>query len=239
VPPSPNRLARWLIEYPEFLRRAQTTTAIIGVGNIGKVVARHLVEGGERVVLAARDESHASALAKELGEMASASSVEGAIADTDVVVFAVGFDTLKDLVAHHAELLRGKVVVDPSNPVAPDSNGGMLRTLPDGQSSGSVIAGLLPADAQFVKAFGTLGAESLASEAKRTPRAVLFYATDNDHAAGVIERLISVSGFEPMKAGGIDTAIRIEVFGPLHQFGGLNGKMVDANEARTAIATAA
>ena len=37
------------------------TTAIIGLGNIGKSVARHLVDGGERVVLAARDEQNATA----------------------------------------------------------------------------------------------------------------------------------------------------------------------------------
>ena len=65
------------------------TTAIIGVGNIGKSVARHLVEGGERVVLAARDETNATALANELGELASATSVEKAIVDADVVVFAM------------------------------------------------------------------------------------------------------------------------------------------------------
>ena len=162
------------------------TTAIIGVGNIGKVVGGHLVGGGERVVLAARDESHARALADQLGALASATSVEKAITDADTVVFAVGFDTLKDLVVRHANLLTGKVVVDPSNPIRPDNSGGMVRTLPDGQSSGSVIAGLLPADARFVKAFGTLGAESLASEANRTPRAVLFYATDDDGAARAI-----------------------------------------------------
>ncbi len=52
------------------------TTAIIGLGNIGKSVARHLVDGDERVVLAARDESNATALARELGELASATSVE-------------------------------------------------------------------------------------------------------------------------------------------------------------------
>ena len=56
------------------------TTAIIGLG-IGKSVARHLVDGGERVVLAARDEQNATALAKELGELASATSVEKAITD--------------------------------------------------------------------------------------------------------------------------------------------------------------
>ena len=65
------------------------TTAIIGVGNIGTAVAHDLVEGGERVVLAAREESNATALANELGELASATSVEKAITDADVVVFAV------------------------------------------------------------------------------------------------------------------------------------------------------
>ena len=33
------------------------TTAIVGVGNIGGAVARHLVAGGEPVVLTAKDES--------------------------------------------------------------------------------------------------------------------------------------------------------------------------------------
>jgi predicted dinucleotide-binding enzyme len=215
------------------------TTAIIGTGNIGRAVARHLVDGGERVVLAAHDESNATALANELGELASATSVEKAITDADVVVFAVWLDTLKDLIAQHADLLRGKVVVDPSNPVAQDANGGVVRTLPDDQSSGAVVAGLLPAEAHFVKAFGTLGAESLASEANRTPRAVLFYATDDDQAAAAIERLISAAGFDPVKAGGVDAALRIETSGDLHQFGGLNGKVVNAGDARAALAVAA
>jgi 8-hydroxy-5-deazaflavin:NADPH oxidoreductase len=44
------------------------TTAIIGVGKIGSGLARDLVRGGERVVLAARDESQAEALADEFGD---------------------------------------------------------------------------------------------------------------------------------------------------------------------------
>jgi len=214
-------------------------TAIIGVGNLGTSVAQDLVDGGERVVLAAHDGSNATALANGLGELASATSVEKAITDADVVVFAVWLDTLKDLIAQHADLLRGKVVVDPTNPLSQDANGGVVRTLPEGQSSGSVVAGLLPAETHFVKAFGTLGAESLASQANRTPRAVLFYATDDDQAAAAVERLISAAGFDPVKAGGVDAAVRIETSGDLHQFGGLNGKVVDTSEARTAVARAA
>jgi 8-hydroxy-5-deazaflavin:NADPH oxidoreductase len=42
-------------------------TAIIGIGNIGGPLARHLVRGGEPVVLAAKDEANAAALAQELG----------------------------------------------------------------------------------------------------------------------------------------------------------------------------
>ncbi len=110
------------------------TTAIIGTGNIGGQVARHLVAGGEQVVLAARDESHAAALANELGPLASAASVRQAIAGADVVVLAVWLDTTKELIAENGDLLHGKVVVDPSNPIQLDGKGGFSRTLPEGQS---------------------------------------------------------------------------------------------------------
>lgn len=167
------------------------TTAIIGTGNIGGTLARHLVRGGEPVVLAAKDEANAAALAQELGELARAASVEEAIA----------------------------------------------RTLPEGQSAGSVVAALLPADAHYVKAFGTLAADALVSAANREPqRAVLFYATDDDTAATTIERLTHAAGFEPLKAGGLADAGRIEMpGGDLHQ-SGLNGALLDLDEARGAVA---
>jgi 8-hydroxy-5-deazaflavin:NADPH oxidoreductase len=213
------------------------TTAIIGVGNIGGTVARHLVGGGEPIVLAAKDESHAEALAHELGSLARAASVEDAIARADVVFFAVWLDTIKELIAKDARLLEGKVVVDPSNPLGFDESGQMIRTLPEGQSAGSIVASLLPADTHYVKAFGTLGADSLASAANREPRrAVLFYSTDDDAAAPTIERLIRAAGFEPLKAGGLADAGRIEMpGGDLHQ-AGLNGALLDLDEARAAVA---
>ncbi|MFD8001778.1 NADPH-dependent F420 reductase [Streptomyces mirabilis] len=211
------------------------TTAIIGVGSIGARVARLLVDGGEPVVLAARDTSQAEEFAKELGEQAVAASVADAIGQADAIVFAVLFDVIKDLVAEHADLLDGKLVIDPSNPISFDEKGNASRTLPDGQSAGSVIASLLPAGAHFVKAFGTLPAELLTSGTNRTPeRAVLFYATDDDEAAA--ERLITVAGFDPVKAGGVSASLRIEVFGDLHPMGGLNGKLLTAAEARAAVA---
>jgi 8-hydroxy-5-deazaflavin:NADPH oxidoreductase len=214
------------------------TTAIIGVGNIGSPLARHLVEGGEAVVLAARDESRAAALADELGPLARAASVEDAIMGADVVVFALWLDAIKEVIAKDVRLLDDKVVVDPSNPLGFDENEQMRRTLPDGQSSGSVVAALLP-DAHYVKAFGTLAADALASAANRQPqRAVLLYATDDDAAATTIERLIRSAGFEPLKAGGVADAGRIEMpGGDLHQ-ASLNGALLDLDEARAKVAAA-
>ena len=161
------------------------TTAIIGVGHIGKALGENLVAGGERVVLAARDPAHAAGVADQLGLLADAASVDDAIFQADVVVLALRLDVIRELVPRYGEALEGKVVVDPSNPVALDDAGNLYRTLPEGESAASVVADVLPAGAHYAKAFGTLVAPSLQSAANRTPRrAVLFYATDEDQAAG-------------------------------------------------------
>jgi 8-hydroxy-5-deazaflavin:NADPH oxidoreductase len=212
-------------------------TAIIGVGNLGRALAGHLVAGDEQVVLAARDDAHAKGVAHELGPRVEAASVEDAIAAADVVVLALWLDQIKAVVPEQAHLLENKVVVDPSNPIGFDANGQMVRTLPDGQSAGSIVAALLPPSAHYVKAFGTLGADSLASSANRKPRrAALFYATDDDLAAGTAERLIRAAGFDPVKAGGLTAATRLEgPNGDLSQ-GGLNGELLDLEQARATLA---
>ena len=207
-------------------------TAIIGVGNLGSTVARHLVAGEEPVVLAAADEEHARALADELGPSASAASVEDAIAGADAVVLATWLDQTRELMPTRTGLFENKVVIDPSNPIGFE-NGQLIRTLPAGESSGSVVAGLLPASAHYVKAFGTLGAvEQLATSANRDPRVVLFYATDDDAAEATAQRLIRAAGFEPLKVGGVSEAGRIE--GP---DGELQGRIFDLDEARAIVAS--
>jgi 8-hydroxy-5-deazaflavin:NADPH oxidoreductase len=211
-------------------------TAIIGVGNIGGTVARHLVAGDEPVVLAAKDEEKAQELAQELGPLASAASVEEAIGGADAVVLAVWLDTTKELVTAYAPLLENTVVIDPSNPLGFDESGQPLRTLPDDQSAASVITGLLPASAHYVKAFGTLDAGTLASAANREPRrAVLFYATDDEIAGATAERLIGIAGFDPLKVGGVAAAGRIEMPGGDLHLASLN-TLLDLGEARAAVA---
>ena len=212
------------------------STAIIGVGNIGKAVATNLVAGGETVVLAARDPGGPRELADDLGALATAASVAEAIDEADAVVLAIWLDTIRDLLHKYEGRLDGKVVIDPSNAVAADATGNYARTLPDGVSSASQIVELLPPGAHYAKAFGTLGADSLAGSANRAPeRVALFYATDDGKAEAVVQRLITAAGFEPVKAGGVEDATRIEMFGDLHQYGGLNGQLLTGDQARAAL----
>ena len=211
------------------------TTAIMGVGTIGTIVARHLVRGGERVVLANRDKSKADRLAAELGNLASSAEVGDAIAQSDVIVLALWLDVMKFFIPEFGGKLVGKIVVDPSNPVGPDGKGGIKKTIPADQSSGEIVAHLLPNGAKFVKAFGTLSGGSLASASRRAPeRAVLFYATNDAGAGEAVGRLITAAGFDPVKVGGVDQSIRIEFGGDLSEFG-LNGKLLTVAEAEALI----
>jgi len=206
-------------------------TAIIGVGKIGSRVATNLVNGGERVIVADRTLAKAEELARRLGDGARAMSVPDAIRNAEAVVLAVYFDAEKQLTVEYAAELRGKIVIDPSNPIGPDGKGGFSKIIPEDQSSGQIIASILPVGARFVKAFGTLTAESLGTEANRSPeRVALFYATDDRDAGAVVAKLIAASGYAPVHIGGADRSIRIEVGGDLHQVGGL-GRLVSAEEA--------
>jgi 8-hydroxy-5-deazaflavin:NADPH oxidoreductase len=206
-------------------------TAVVGLGNIGSRLAKNLTAGGQKIIVADKTLAKAEKLASELGSNAQAMPVAEAMAKADVVILAIYFDAIKQLIGTYRDALAGKIVVDPSNPIAPDGKGGFKKTIPPEQSSGQLISALLPDGARLVKAFGTLSAESLASGANRAPeRAVLFYATDYPQAGEVVAKLITVSGFSPVGVGGIDKSIRMEVGGDLHEFGKL-GKLVSVKEA--------
>jgi predicted dinucleotide-binding enzyme len=206
------------------------TIAIIGTGNIGKAVGRQLVDGGEFVIFASRDKSHADALASELGGNAKSATLTEAIAASDTVFLALWLDAMKEFLGKYKNSLDDKIIIDPSNPISFAEDGKVRRTLPDGTSAGMVISSLLPVSVHYVKAFGTLGADSLAKSANGAPeKVVLFYATNDAKAEKTIVRLITEAGFDPVKAGGINDTLRVEFFGDL------NGKPLNKVEAEAAV----
>jgi predicted dinucleotide-binding enzyme len=205
--------------------------AIVGVGNIGKVVASNLVKGNRPVVVASRTLEDAQALAGHLGALATATDIRTAIQQSEVIILAVWFDSIKSLLKEYAADLQGKIVVDPSNPIAPDGNGGFKKIIGAEESAGEIILSQLPKNVKLAKAFGTLGAASLDSASHKTPAYVLFYATDDSSINVIVEELIKDSGFESVRVGGIDQSIKLEVFGQFHEFGAL-GKVITLAEIK-------
>jgi 8-hydroxy-5-deazaflavin:NADPH oxidoreductase len=214
----------------------KTKVAIIGLGNIGAAIATNLVKGNHPVILASRELGKAKELANNLGALATAKEIVEAIKEADVVIPAIYFDKIKEFVRTYAEELQGKIIIDVSNPIAPDGNGGFKKIIEQNQSAGTILADLVPSNSILVKAFGTLGANTLVNAAFNEPeRNVLFFASDNTNSNKQVERLIIDSGFDPFHIGGIDQSIRIEVFGDLHEFGAL-GKVVTLKEAKQKVA---
>jgi 8-hydroxy-5-deazaflavin:NADPH oxidoreductase len=212
-----------------------STVAIIGPGNLGSRIAANFAAGGQDFLLAGRDQETTRKVAADLKGHAEPVSVDEAIERADVLILAVWFDASKQLISQYGGQLAGKVIVDPSNPVAPDGSGGFRKTIGEDDSAGQILAGLLPPGARLVKAFGSLSADSLSAAARREPeRAVLFYTADDDAAGDLVADLIRTGGYEPVRVGGLDQSVRIEVFGNLHELGAL-GRAVSTSEALQAI----
>ena len=210
------------------------STAIIGTGGLGSVIARRLASGGETLRLSSADHESARTLAAAIGPTTVAAvDNRDALHGADAVILALRFVVLKGVLEEIAESLTDKLVVVPSNPVGLDEQGNVTRLLPEGQSSGEVVAGWLPAGTRLAMAFGSMSGDLFESSSNRLPEpAVLFYVADDDRAGKQVERLLRTAGFEPMKVGGIEQSGRLEVGGDLHDL------VVGPAEARSLIGRA-
>lgn len=212
----------------------KSKVAVIGLGKIGKTVASNLVKGNREVILASHKTEDANALASQLGKLAKSTDVKTAIKEADIVIMSVWFNTIQELFKQYSTELQGKIIIDPSNPIAPDGNGGFKKIIGADESAGQILKGLLPSNAKLVKALGSLGAASLAGAAFQDPNKVLFYASEDKSLNNIVEQLIKDNGFEAVNIGGIDQSIRMEVFGELHEFGAL-GKPVTKAELKQTV----
>ena len=207
-------------ENPDPQKISIMTTAIIGTGGIGSAIARQLASGGETLQLSSADKESARKLAAAIGEAASVASrqpncFEGSRCGCSC---ASRFSVLKDVIDEIADACSSEAcLVVPSNPVGLDAQGNVVRLLPEGQSSGEVVAGWLPAGTPFAIAFGTMSADLFESSSHRSPeRTILFYVSEDDRRRNEVEHLIRTAGFEPLRIGGIEQSSRLEVGGDLH-----------------------
>lgn len=170
------------------------TTAILGLGNMGKGLAKRL-EGKTELILASRS---------------GGTSYEDAVRKADVVVLALPFKAA--LQAAGSLDLSGKIVVDISNPITADYSG---LTIGHTTSAAEEIA-KVATGARVVKAFNTIFASLFDIPASATADVPVFIAGDDEAAVSAVADLAQKAGFAVEKVGGLDSARLVEPVGMLN-----------------------
>lgn len=186
------------------------TIALIGTGNVGAALGRRFAENGHTVVYGSRNPLAAEvvALVNETGRGAVALSPAQAAAESRVVVLAIPWTATEDVVRALGDL-SGKIIVDPTNPrvMAPDGFADYPPTLED--SNAERIARLAPG-AQVVKAFSTLGAETMFDPSLAEGPVTIPLVGDDRAAKALVGALAREIGLEAVDVGPLRHARIIE-----------------------------
>jgi 8-hydroxy-5-deazaflavin:NADPH oxidoreductase len=181
------------------------TISIIGTGGMAAAIGGRTAKAGYTVEIVNRDPAKARALANKLGAGATTGTYGAALA-SDIVILAVPYGSAAAVVTDFGEALDGKVIIDITNPVAPDMSG---LVTPHGSSGAQEIAKGAPADAHVVKAFNTIFGHVLA----KGERLDAFLAADDAEAKARASTFIESLGLRPLDVGGLQMAQTLEALG--------------------------
>lgn len=184
-----------------------STISIIGSGGMAAAIGGRTAKAGYTVEVVSRDPAKARALADQLAAGATTGTY-GAAPAGDIVILAVPYTSAAAVVAEYGDALDGKVIIDITNPVAPDLKG---LVTPNGSSGAQEIAKGAPAGAHVVKAFNTLFGHVLA----RGGRLDAFIAADDPEAKARVSSFIASLGLRPFDVGGLQMAQTLEALGLL------------------------
>jgi predicted dinucleotide-binding enzyme len=182
--------------------------AFVGYGQVGAPLADHLQRIGHEVTLAAKDptsDSVRKALARNAG--LGMAAPKDAVRDAEVVFLATPFQANEAAVTAIADELRGKILVDCTNPVGPNLSHGLNNA----QSGSAMVQALVP-DAKVVKAFTIYGFENFedSSYPAYDVRPVMMYCGEDAAAKTTVGDLIRQLGWEPLDVGGLNQALHLE-----------------------------
>lgn len=184
-----------------------TTTAILGLGNMGKGLAKRLA-GKTQLVLGASNPAAATEFAASVG--ADVTDYKNAVLAADIVVLALPYGAALDLAGKLP--LNGKIVVDISNPIKADFSG---LAIGHTTSAAEELQAAAPS-AKVVKGYNTIFASLFDTPASATANVPVFLAGNDAAAVDAVAELVAASGFAVEKVGGLDGARLVEPVGMLN-----------------------
>ena len=172
---------------------------IVGSGRMGGTLGELWLKAGHEIMFSSLDLEHDKALAARLGGKARAGTSREAAAFGEVVLIAVPYAALPQVGRDLADLIKGKVVLDTSNPI-PGRDGNVAVWARE-KGAGLASAELLPG-ARLVRTFNAVGYARLPTAAQRQgERTGMPMASDDAGAIAVASRLVRDVGFEPVVVG--------------------------------------
>jgi hypothetical protein len=173
---------------------------IIGSGRIGSTLGGLWVKSGHEVMFSSLDLEHDKALAAKLGAGARAGTSREAAAFGEVLLLAVPYSAVPAVGKDLGSLLKGKVVIDASNPIV--NRDGEIAVWAREKGAGVASMELLPG-ARIVRAFNAIGFARMAVAHQNAERMGMPMAGDDAKAVAVASRLVREIGYEPVLVGGL------------------------------------
>jgi len=198
---------------PAFAQARPLRIGIIGTGRIGGALAGHWTKAGHEVLMSSRHPDELRPLATSLGERARVGLPKEAAAFGEVVLVSVPYSAMPEIGRDNAAELKGKVILDTSNPV--EGRDGAIALAAQKKGAGVATAEYL-VGARVVRAFNCIPAASLANNANRRPeRIAIPIGGDDAPALAIAERLVRDAGFDPVVVGSLRETRRFDLGSPL------------------------
>jgi NADPH-dependent F420 reductase len=188
---------------------------IIGTGRMARGIATRLLEGEHNVTLVGHSGGKATALAEELKGQVKHGSISAALPGTlpgEVVILAVPYSAVNQIVRQYSGQLPGKILVDITNPVDYQT---MQSAIKDG-SAAEEIARMVPANTRVIKAFNTVFAATLLTGKVDDMPLDVFLAGDDPAAKAQLARVLADGGLHVIDVGPLARARQLEALGLLH-----------------------
>ncbi|MHC8309499.1 NADPH-dependent F420 reductase [Pseudomonas sp. GT1P32] len=183
-----------------------STISIIGSGGMAAAIASVAAKAGHTVEIMSRDLAKAHGLVQDIGTGAI-SGTFGATPVGDVVILAVPYSAVLDVMKRYGEGLAGKILIDITNPVSSDLKSFVT---PDDSFGAREIANVAPTNAHVVKAFNTQFSHVLAAGSLKGRPLDVFIAADDATAKAQVAAFIESLEMRPMDIGPLSMARTLE-----------------------------